>query len=369
MHGRRIHGRGDAERTGGVCWANMRPDRHHGPARSTARALATVLRETARRRAGRAWCRRARPTSAPAAPSGRCSRRSSWWSSEIGKLHVSADIGCHSFATFEPFSFGHSILGYGMSMASSAAVKNFSANGGRGHHGRRRLLAQRPAVGRLVGAAEQGRRRAGHHEERLHLGHRHAGDDFHARRRRAARVAEGRSATGNELTIEKTLAGMGVKWLRTVHNYRMASVRDTLREALTSPFTGLKVIDRRGRMPARAPAPPAPAARGPARRKAGTRRAHPLRCRRGHLQRRPFLHPAVGLPDAHRQDRRRPAQARAGGACTPTNASAAACAARWPHAAVLCPSFYRAEVITHPGWWERLADRINRVVIGWLQPA
>ena len=39
------------------------------------------------------------------------------------------------------------------------------------------------------------------------------------------------------------------------------------------------------------------------------------------------------------------------------------------HAAVLCPSFYRAEVITHPSWWERLADRINRVVIGWLQPA
>ena len=46
---------------------------------------------------------------------------------EVGKLHISTDIGCHSFATFEPFSFGNSILGYGMSMASSAAVKNFSA--------------------------------------------------------------------------------------------------------------------------------------------------------------------------------------------------------------------------------------------------
>ena len=38
-------------------------------------------------------------------------------------------------------------------------------------------------------------------------------------------------------------------------------------------------------------------------------------------------------------------------------------------AAVLCPSFYRAEVITHPSWWDRLADRFNRAVIGWLQPA
>ena len=31
--------------------------------------------------------------------------------------HIAADIGCHSFATFEPFSPGTSILGYGMSLA------------------------------------------------------------------------------------------------------------------------------------------------------------------------------------------------------------------------------------------------------------
>src|SRR6185369_16261919 len=30
--------------------------------------------------------------------------------------------GCHSFATFAPFSLGNSILGYGMSLASAAAV-------------------------------------------------------------------------------------------------------------------------------------------------------------------------------------------------------------------------------------------------------
>src|SRR5262249_26236107 len=41
---------------------------------------------------------------------------------EIGPLHVAADIGCHAFATFEPFSQGHSILGYGMSLASRAGV-------------------------------------------------------------------------------------------------------------------------------------------------------------------------------------------------------------------------------------------------------
>ena len=41
---------------------------------------------------------------------------------DIGRLHIAADIGCHSFATFEPFNSGHTILGYGMSLASRAGV-------------------------------------------------------------------------------------------------------------------------------------------------------------------------------------------------------------------------------------------------------
>jgi indolepyruvate ferredoxin oxidoreductase alpha subunit len=41
---------------------------------------------------------------------------------QIGRTHISADIGCHSFGTLPPFSMGNSILGYGMSLASAAAV-------------------------------------------------------------------------------------------------------------------------------------------------------------------------------------------------------------------------------------------------------
>ena len=41
---------------------------------------------------------------------------------EVGPVHIAADIGCHAFGTFEPFSLGHSILGYGMSLASRAGV-------------------------------------------------------------------------------------------------------------------------------------------------------------------------------------------------------------------------------------------------------
>ena len=38
-------------------------------------------------------------------------------------------------------------------------------------------------------------------------------------------------------------------------------------------------------------------------------------------------------------------------------------------AAVLCPSFHKIEVITHPSAWDRLTDRLNRFFIGLLQPA
>jgi indolepyruvate ferredoxin oxidoreductase alpha subunit len=36
------------------------------------------------------------------------------------------------------------------------------------------------------------------------------------------------------------------------------------------------------------------------------------------------------------------------------------------HAAVLCPSFYRARIVHNPGLWERFADRVRRRVVGAL---
>jgi indolepyruvate ferredoxin oxidoreductase alpha subunit len=37
------------------------------------------------------------------------------------------------------------------------------------------------------------------------------------------------------------------------------------------------------------------------------------------------------------------------------------------HAAVLCPSFYRASIIDNPTGWDRLKARIRAAVIGRLQ--
>jgi indolepyruvate ferredoxin oxidoreductase alpha subunit len=37
------------------------------------------------------------------------------------------------------------------------------------------------------------------------------------------------------------------------------------------------------------------------------------------------------------------------------------------HAAALCPSFYRAEVVSNPGAWERFLHRVQAAAIGWFQ--
>jgi len=36
------------------------------------------------------------------------------------------------------------------------------------------------------------------------------------------------------------------------------------------------------------------------------------------------------------------------------------------HAAVLCPSFYRAEVVQNPGAWDRFVTGVRTTVRGWL---
>ena len=44
---------------------------------------------------------------------------------ELGALHISSDIGCHSFATLPPFNMGNSIMGYGLGAAGASST--FSA--------------------------------------------------------------------------------------------------------------------------------------------------------------------------------------------------------------------------------------------------
>ncbi len=283
---------------------------------------------------------------------------------EIGKFHISADIGCHSFATFAPFSFGHSILGYGMSMASSAAVKNFSArrplaimgDGGFWHNGllsgvSSTLLNQGDGV--LV-IMKNGYTSATGTQETVSS----PGSE-------SKRVAEGSSATVGEMTIERTLEGMGVKWLRTVHNYHVATVRDTLRDALTSPFKGLKVIVAEGECQLER-----------------QRRLKPLRAMRLKQGLRSVRtrygvdedtctgdHSCIrlsGCPTLTIKDSTDPLKSAPVAHVTNGCVGCGLCG-EVADAAVLCPSFHKIEIVSNPSWWDRVCAQFNHWAIRQLQ--
>lgn len=283
---------------------------------------------------------------------------------DIGKFHVSADIGCHSFATFEPFSFGHSILGYGMSLASSAGVKSFSArrpiaimgDGGFWHNGllsgvSSALLNQGDGV--LV-IMKNGYTSATGTQETVST----PGSE-------SKRIAEGSSATGDELTIEKTLEGMGVKWLRTVHNYRVSEVRDTLKDAMTSSYEGLKVVVAEGECQLER-----------------QRRLRPLRALKLKQGLRTLRtrygvdedtctgdHSCIrlsGCPTLTIKDSKDPLKSAPVAHVTNGCVGCGLCG-EVADAAVLCPSFHKIEIVTNPTWWERLSARINMWAIKKLQ--
>ena len=42
---------------------------------------------------------------------------------ELGKHHISADIGCHLFSILPPFNIGGTTMGYGLGAAGAAALQ------------------------------------------------------------------------------------------------------------------------------------------------------------------------------------------------------------------------------------------------------
>jgi indolepyruvate ferredoxin oxidoreductase alpha subunit len=285
---------------------------------------------------------------------------------EIGPMHISTDIGCHSLATFAPFSFGNSILGYGMSLASGAGVRSFQqrrpvaimGDGGFWHNG---LLSGVSSAmlnggdGVLV-IMKNGYTSATGTQ-----------DTLSTPASESRRVAEGSSATGDENTIERTLAGLGVKWLKTVHNYRVAEVRDVLRDAFTTREPGLKVIVAEGECQLER-----------------QRRVKPLRAKALKAGKRVLRtrygvddetctgdHSCVrlsGCPTLTVKPSRDPLKT------DPVAAVEAGCVGcglcgEVAQAAALCPSFWRADVVVNPSAWERFRDRLRRSVISLLQPA
>ena len=167
---------------------------------------------------------------------------------ELGPHHVSCDIGCHLFSILPPFNIGTTTMGYGLGGAGAAAFNAEAdkraiavmGDGGFWHNG---LTC---GVGNAV--FNQSDNVTDHRRQRLHLGDRRPGHPVVARRQhdRAAPATRSR----------RRCAASASKWVRTItRTYDVAGMRDTLREALTTPEKGPKVIDRAVRVHAEQAAP------------------------------------------------------------------------------------------------------------------
>src|ERR671931_384283 len=152
---------------------------------------------------------------------------------DSGKFHVSADIGCHLFSALPPFNIGNTVLGYGLGLASNSAVQPMFArrtvtvmgDGGFWHNGLTTSIAN--AVFNkndgIVVIMKNGYSSATGTQEL-------PSSPQHSERKAA------------DMSLEKALRGIGVRWIRTVDNYRVGAVAKTLKEAMSTDYAGLKVI-------------------------------------------------------------------------------------------------------------------------------
>ena len=274
---------------------------------------------------------------------------------ELGPTHISADIGCHSFATFAPFSLGNSILGYGMSLASAAAVgPNLErrpiavmGDGGFWHNGL------------ITGVTSNLFNKGDGVLIIMQNGYTSASWQQYMPSSKASHQG---AAPG--MDVEETLRSLGVKWLRKVRSYSVGTMAKTLKEAMRSAERGLKVIiadgecqlarQRRVR------------AEDAAKLKRGARVVRTRFgvddeiCTGDHSCIRLSGCPSLTVkpnPDPLRTD-----------PVTTVIESCVGCGlcGEVAHAAVLCPSFYRAELVRNPHIGERFMHWLRRLVIGRL---
>ncbi len=290
---------------------------------------------------------------------------------EVGPVHVAADIGCHALATFEPFSSGHSILGYGMSLASRAGVSPMMqrrtlaimGDGGFWHNG---LLTGVQAAlfngdDAVLLIMKNGYTSATGTQDILNT------PDDEAKAEAEANSNLHQSLAHKNQSIEDTLQGMGLQWMRTVHTYEVDAMRRVLEEAFTSPFNGLKVIIAEGECQLERQRRIKPWIAGLLQRGERVERVKygvdEDVCTGDHACIR-----LSGCPTLTLKDNPDPLKVDPVATVIDGCVGCGLCGAN-AHAATLCPSFYRAEVVRNARWHERLIAGLRERVVGWLQAA
>src|SRR5213075_1572267 len=249
---------------------------------------------------------------------------------ETGKFHLSADIGCHLFSTLPPFNIGNTVLGYGLGLASNSAIHpamsrrtvTMMGDGGFWHNGLTTGIANtvfNKNDGILV-IMKNGYTSATGTQELLS------------------------SPKNNPNAIEDALEGLGVGWVKTVD------------EAMKTDYAGLKVIIAEGecqleRQRKLRPQVAQKLAKGErhVRVKYGVDEDT---CTGDHSCIRLSGCPTLTIKDNPDPLRRDPVATVIDGCvgCGLCGENA--------HAAVLCPSFYRAEIVQNPGAWDRFLAKL-----------
>ena len=166
---------------------------------------------------------------------------------EIGPFHISSDIGCHSFATAAPFNLGNTIMGYGLSLASSSGMRHtlphkaisIMGDGGFWHNGLTSGVTSAVFNGHdgLLIIIDNGYSAATGGQDIPSL----------AKPNLIASTIDARRPQREQWqSIEDACRGAGVEWLRTVSTYNIEAMKGTLREALTTEAPGLKVVIAEG---------------------------------------------------------------------------------------------------------------------------
>ena len=276
---------------------------------------------------------------------------------ELGAHHVSCDIGCHLFSILPPFNLGNTTMGYGLGGAGAAALSAAGGkraialvgDGGFWHNG----LAS--SVGNAVFNKSDNVLIVVDNGYSAATG----GQDVLS-------SAASNSMRSTRNPIEKAVRGVGVTWVRTLtRTYDVAKMRDTLREALTTAVKGPKVIIAQSECMLNKQRRVRPLLR---KRLEGGKRVvrerfgvDPDTCTGDHSCIRLSGCPSLTLAPNPDPLRREPV--------TKVINSCVGCGlcGEVAHAAVLCPSFYRASIIANPTQWDRLKHKLRGAVIGWLQ--
>ena len=275
---------------------------------------------------------------------------------EIGPLHISADIGCHSFATLPPFNMGNSIMGYGLGAAGASA---FGTEGGK------RAVAVMGDGGFWHNGLTSGIGNAvfNKHDDLTVIV-----DNGYSAATGGQDILSSRAASahreGNH-SIENAVKGIGVQWVRRTQTYDIQGTMKVLREALSTGTRGPKVVIAEGECQLNRQRRVKPLMKKAI--KSGERVVRERfgvdadTCTGDHSCIRLSGCPSLTIkknPDPLRTD----PVAHVDNSCVGCGVCGEVA-----HAAVLCPSFYRAELVYNPTGWDRWVAKVRSAVIGFLQ--